>query len=130
MKELKPVILYIEDNYDNRKLVSRVLSVEGFEVHGVVDGLAGLDFVKHTVPDLILIDIQLPEVDGYTITSELCKIPYLANVPIVALTANVLQEDQEKSIAAGCVGFIHKPINVDELPNQVNTFLQTSYDIR
>lgn len=127
MKKLNPLILYIEDNNDNRKLVKRILSVEGFEVHGVIDGLAGLDFVQHTTPDLILIDIQLPNVDGYTITEELCKMPHLANVPIVALTANVLQEDQEKSLAAGCVGFIHKPISVDELPQQVNAFLQMAY---
>ncbi|KAA3660287.1 MAG: response regulator [Chloroflexi bacterium] len=118
-----PVILYIEDNHDNRKLVSRILQAAGFTVYGVIDGRSGLAFVKETKPDLILVDLQLPEIDGYTVTTELRKMKALHNTPIVALTANVMKEDQEKSYAAGCNGFIHKPINVDLLPEQVNTYL-------
>jgi two-component system cell cycle response regulator DivK len=118
-----PVILYIEDNHDNRKLVSRILQAAGFTVHGVIDGRSGLDFVQETKPDLILVDLQLPEIDGYTVTTELRKMEDLHNTPIVALTANVMKEDQERSFAAGCNGFIHKPINVDLLPEQVNTYL-------
>ena len=118
-----PVILYIEDNHDNRKLVSRILQAAGYTVHGVVDGPSGLAFVQETKPDLILIDIQLPDIDGYTVTTELRKMEALYDTPIVALTANVMKEDQEKSIAVGCNGFIHKPINVDLLPEQVKRYL-------
>lgn len=118
-----PIVLYIEDNHDNRKLVSRVLRAAGFTVYGVVDGPSGLAFVNKNTPDLILIDIQLPDIDGYTVTKELRKMESLVNIPIVALTANVMKEDQERSFAAGCNGFIQKPINVDLLPEQVETYL-------
>ncbi len=118
-----PIILYIEDNHDNRKLVSRILQAAGYIVHGVIDGPSGLAFVRETKPDLILVDLQLPQIDGYTVATELRKMESLRSTPIVALTANVMKEDQEKSYAAGCNGFIHKPINVDLLPEQVKTYL-------
>lgn len=119
-----PVVLYIEDNQDNRKLVDRVLRAAGFTVVGVEDGIAGLKVVDSLQPDIILVDIQLPEIDGYTVTRKLRKKPKLSNVPIIALTANVLKEDQEKSLAAGCNGFIHKPIDIDLLPQQVHSFIK------
>ncbi|MCP5095033.1 MAG: response regulator [Chloroflexi bacterium] len=118
-----PVILYIEDNLDNRKLVSRVLQASGFIVYGVEDGAKGLAFVAKQIPDLILMDLQLPEVDGYTITKEMRKMEKLTAIPIVALTANVLKEDKERSKKAGCDGFIHKPIDVDLLPAQIESYL-------
>lgn len=118
-----PVILYIEDNDDNRKLVSRVLTAEGFAVEGVADGPAGLDYVADHAPDLILVDINLPQVDGYTITRRLKEIPHLNGVPVIALTANVMKGAREKTLAAGCDGYISKPISVDRLPEQVRGFL-------
>jgi two-component system, cell cycle response regulator DivK len=117
------VILYIEDNPDNRLLVYRVLSAEGFIVHGVPDGPSGLDFVQKQVPDLILMDINLPHIDGYTMTAYLKEMEALAHIPIVALTANVMKGDREKTIAAGCDGYIQKPINVDRLADQIRAFL-------
>ncbi|MCA9924806.1 MAG: response regulator [Anaerolineales bacterium] len=116
-------ILYIEDNHDNRKLVSRVLQAEGYIVYGAESGESGLAFVQEKVPDLILIDLQLPHIDGYTVTAELRKMQSLVDTPIVALTANVMKEDQERSAAAGCNGFIQKPINVDLLPTLVEAYL-------
>jgi two-component system, cell cycle response regulator DivK len=118
-----PVILYIEDNPDNRLLVYRVLKADGFIVHGVPDGPSGLKFVHDQVPDLILMDINLPHVDGYTMTARLKEIESLAQVPIIALTANVMKGDREKTIAAGCDGYIQKPINVDRLADQIRAFL-------
>jgi two-component system, cell cycle response regulator DivK len=117
------VILYIEDNPDNRLLVYRVLSADGFIVHGVPDGPSGLDFVKQQAPDLILMDINLPRIDGYTMTAQLKQLESLTDVPIVALTANVMKGDREKTIAAGCDGYIQKPINVDRLADQIRAFL-------
>ena len=124
MTEADKKILYIEDNKDNRKLVTRVLQAAGFDVATVEDGMKGLVFVKENTPDLILIDLQLPELDGYTVTKELRKMPKLKDTPIIALTANVLKEDRDRSFAAGCNGFIHKPIDVDRLPEQLATFLE------
>jgi two-component system, cell cycle response regulator DivK len=118
-----PVILYIEDNPDNRMLVYRILSADGFIVHGVPDGPSGLEFVQQQIPDLILMDINLPKVDGYTMTARLKEIEALAEVPIIALTANVMKGDREKTIAAGCDGYIQKPVNVDRLADQVWSFL-------
>jgi two-component system cell cycle response regulator DivK len=118
-----PVILYIEDNPDNRMLVYRILSADGFVVHGVPDGPSGLEFVRTQIPDLILMDINLPKIDGYTMTARLKEIAALAEVPIIALTANVMKGDREKTIAAGCDGYIQKPVNVDRLADQVWSFL-------
>jgi two-component system cell cycle response regulator DivK len=118
-----PVILYIEDNPDNRMLVYRILSADGFIVHGVPDGPSGLEFVQHQIPDLILMDINLPKIDGYTMTARLKELDALAEVPIIALTANVMKGDREKTIAAGCDGYIQKPVNVDRLADQVWSFL-------
>jgi two-component system cell cycle response regulator DivK len=121
----KPVILYIEDNPDNRMLVYRVLRAEGFDIHSVPDGSAGLNFLEEQIPNLILMDINLPEIDGYTMTNLLKSRPELANVPIIALTANVMKGDREKSFEAGCDGYLQKPINVDLLGNQIRSYLNT-----
>ena len=118
-----PVILYIEDNPDNRMLVYRVLKAEGFDIHSVPDGPSGLSFIEDKVPNLILMDINLPEIDGYTLTSLLKGRPELKNVPIIALTANVMKGDREKTIEAGCDGYLQKPINVDRLGDQIRSFL-------
>jgi two-component system, cell cycle response regulator DivK len=116
-------ILYIEDNSDNLKLISRVLTAYGFNMHGVTDGQAAFSFLEENTPDLILIDINLPGLDGYTITRQLRQMERFADTPIIALTANVMKADQEKSIEAGCNGFIQKPVDVDALPGQIRRFL-------
>lgn len=126
MTDTKRTVLYIEDNHDNRKLVEKVLKAAGFKVFGVVDGLKGLEFVKSKTPDLILIDLQLPSVDGYTITKELRSMPQLDLTPIVALSADVLKDAKEKSMTVGCNGFIQKPINVDLLPVQIESYFHYS----
>ncbi|MFZ5919379.1 MAG: response regulator [Chloroflexota bacterium] len=117
-------ILYIEDNYENRILVRRVLEVEGYTVLEAADGLAGIRLADSEKPALILMDINLPEVDGYEVTARLRQNAALSHVPIVALTANVLKGDRERSLAAGCDGYIQKPIDVDLLPGQIAAFLR------
>jgi two-component system cell cycle response regulator DivK len=121
-------VLYVEDNFENRLLVSRVLTAEGHEVLEAADGMEGLRVAQEMLPDLILVDINLPEMDGYEVTARMRRIPALADVPIVALTANVLRGDRERSLQAGCDGYIPKPLDVDMLPQQVDVFLhQTSH---
>ena len=118
-----PTILYVEDDFQNRVLVRRVLEASGFSFIGAENGLAGIQLAQEHIPDLILMDINLPEMDGYEVTSRLRQMNSLANVPIVAMTANVMKGDREKSLGAGCDGYIQKPINVDLLPDQINQFL-------
>ena len=120
-------ILYIEDNVENRTLVKRVLEVEGYVVLEADDGIDGLRVAREEAPDLILIDINLPEIDGYEITTRLRQMEGLNNIPIVALTANVLKGDRERSLEAGCDGYIQKPIDVDLLPAQIAAFLRQAW---
>ena len=116
-------ILYIEDNADNRVLVKRVLEAEGYTLLEAGNAHEGLRRALADKPDLILMDINLPEVDGYTTTARIKAIPGLEKVKIIAVTANVMKGDREKTLAAGCDGYIQKPIDVDLLPRQVARFL-------
>jgi two-component system cell cycle response regulator DivK len=116
-------ILYIEDNLENRLLMRRVLTAEGYVVEEAVDGPLGLQQAAESPPDLILIDINLPEIDGYEVTARLKQLPNLTGVPIIAVTANVMKGDREKTLAAGCDGYIQKPIDIDLLPSQIESFL-------
>jgi two-component system cell cycle response regulator DivK len=119
-----PAILYVEDNRDNRVLVRRVLEAEGYRVLEAEDGLTGIEIARNKRPALILMDINLPEVDGFQVTVQLRALPELRDVPIIALTANVMKGDREKTLEAGCSGYIQKPIDIDLLPEQVAAFLQ------
>ncbi len=117
-------VLYIEDNPDNRLLVQRVLMAEGYQVLGAANAVDGLKLAESEHPSLILVDINMPDVDGYTVTGQLRKIPHLSRVPIIALTANVMKGDREKTIAAGCDGYIQKPIDIDQFPRQLARFIE------
>jgi two-component system cell cycle response regulator DivK len=117
-------ILYIEDNPGNRMLVRRILLVEDYDVFEAEDGPTGVEIALREKPDLILMDMNLPDLDGYELTRRMRAIPELATIPIIAMTANVMQGDREKTLAAGCSGYIPKPIDVDELPNQIARFLK------
>ncbi len=121
-------ILYIEDNPDNRLLVRRILMVEDYEVVEAEDGPSGIEAALRERPDLILMDMNLPEMDGYELTRRLRELPELAGTPIIAMTANVMHGDREKSLEAGCDGYIPKPIDVDALPHQIEQFLRAKED--
>jgi len=116
-------ILYVEDNLANRLLVKRILEAAGHTVLEAVDGLEGIRVAQETIPDLILMDINIPGMDGYEATTKLKGIPELKNTPIIALTAKVMAGDREMALTAGCDGYIPKPIDVDMLPSQVDEFL-------
>lgn len=119
-----PTILYIEDDLANRILVKRVLEAEGYRVILAENGPAGLALVGSLRPDVILVDISMPDMDGYQVSAHLRAMDEIAGVPIIALTANVMRGDREKSLEAGCSGYIQKPLDVDLLPVQVAAFLQ------
>ena len=118
-------ILYVEDNIDNRTLVRRILMAEGYNLLEAVDGTQALEILKSTQPNLILMDINMPDMDGYTLTAKIKGIPGLESIPIIALTANVMRGDRERSLEAGCDGYIQKPIDIDTLSEQIEHFLRS-----
>jgi two-component system cell cycle response regulator DivK len=117
-------ILYVEDNADNRLLIRRILMAEGYEVLEAESALAALRTVNIQIPDLILVDINMPDMDGYTLTMRLREMPLMGRVPIIALTANVMKGDRERTLEAGCDGYIQKPIDVDQFTFQINHYLK------
>ncbi|MEK7702242.1 MAG: ATP-binding protein, partial [candidate division NC10 bacterium] len=116
-------ILYIEDNRENRMLVRAVLEAAGYTIVDAEDGLAGIEAAIREEPALILLDINLPGVDGYEIVAILKSFPNLASTPVIAVTAYAMQGDRQRTLVAGCDGYIQKPINVDAFPRQVAEFL-------
>lgn len=121
----KKRILYVEDNFENRLFVRRVLESMGFELVEAEDGLAGIDKAQQIHPDLILMDIGLPGIDGLETTRRMKKIESLEGVPIIALTANAMKGDAERCLAAGCDGYLTKPIGVTSLREQVLNHLDS-----
>jgi len=118
-------ILYVEDNIDNRTLVNRILTAEGYIFIEATNANQALDILNTTVPNLILMDINMPEIDGYALTEKIKSMPGFEYVPIVAMTANVMHGDREKSLEAGCDGYIQKPIDIDTLSEEIEIFLRS-----
>jgi len=119
----KATILYVEDNPDNRLLIRRVLVSEGYAVVEAANAKDAFDRIKEAPPSLILMDINMPDMDGYTLTAKLRSIPELNQVPIIALTANVMKGDRERSMEAGCDGYLQKPVDIDTLTSQIEKYL-------
>lgn len=117
------VILHIEDNPDNRVLVRRLLQAEGYQVVEAENATQALKVVKDLTPNLILMDINMPEMDGYTLTKMIKAIPHLSNIPVLAITANVMKGDRERTLQAGCDGYIDKPIDIDKFYETITQFL-------
>lgn len=112
-------ILIIEDNEQNLYLVTFILEAGGHVVTAARDGLQGIKLAEETKPELILLDIQLPVMDGYAVAGALRRIPALARTPIVAVTSYAMGGDRERILAAGCNGYLEKPINPDTFLAQV-----------
>ena len=121
--ETKGTILYIENNRDNRLLVKRILLSEGYLLLEAKDGSEALNILKSTYPDLILMDINMPDMDGYTLTAKIKSLPGFERIPIVAVTANVMRGDKEKTLEAGCDGYIQKPLDIDQLTREIEKFI-------
>lgn len=116
-------ILIAEDNANNRSLLGDILTFHGYEVSVAVDGRQAVALARKLMPDLILMDIQMPGLDGMTAGSILKGNPETSKLKIIALTSFAMQGDQEKFMAAGFDGYLSKPINTRELPDLVNRWL-------
>ncbi|MBW1715871.1 MAG: response regulator [Deltaproteobacteria bacterium] len=123
-KASSPKILVVEDNQDNREMVVKVLKFNGYQVVEAVDGEEAIEKAKVEGPDLILLDIFLPKMDGYEATRRLKGDTSLRNIPIIALTAHAMKGSMEEALAVGCDGYISKPIDVRDLPKQIQHFLE------
>jgi two-component system cell cycle response regulator DivK len=123
-------ILYIEDNPDNMVLVKRALESRGYRLLEAMNGVDGVAVAEKEEVDLILLDVNLPDIDGYEVARRLRKSPKhaLAYVPIIAITANALKGDAEKALAAGCDVYMSKPINIRELWARVEALLPSQND--
>jgi signal transduction histidine kinase len=119
----KPTILYIEDNADNQRLVKRILEARGYGVLLSEDGPNGIALARESTPNLILVDINIPGLDGYETTTRLRGMEHLRSTPIVALTADSRIGTRERSLVAGCDGYITKPIDARLLPEQLAEFI-------
>jgi two-component system cell cycle response regulator DivK len=116
-------ILLIEDNEQNRYLATFLLEKHGYVVRTASDGPTGIEKAGAILPHLILLDIQLPFMDGYAVAHALRKIPALKDTPIVAVTSYAMPGDREKTIAAGCNGYIEKPINPETFVTEIERHL-------
>ena len=123
---MSPKVAVVEDNPDNRLLVRRILLSENYGLLEASNAVEALELLKTTQPDLILMDINMPDMDGYTLTAKIKRTSGFEHIPILALTANVMRGDKEKSIEAGCDGYIQKPIDFDELLTEVQRFVARS----
>ncbi len=122
-----PLILHVEDNFENRILVRRLLNSEHYRVVEAENAAQALQLIDKNIPDLILMDINMPDMDGYSLTNLIKEKPGFFSVPIVAITANVMRGDREKVLQAGCDGYIEKPINVDTFLDQISDFINNSH---
>jgi two-component system, cell cycle response regulator DivK len=116
-------VLIIEDNENNLYLMRFILTKLGHTVLEARDGAAGVNLAKENRPDLILMDIQLPVLDGYTATQKIREDDTLREVPIIAVTSYAMVGDKEKAIKAGCTAYVEKPINPDTFVKVLETFI-------
>jgi two-component system, cell cycle response regulator DivK len=116
-------VLVVEDNAQNLYLATYLLENAGYSVVSAVDGIKGVALAKDSLPDIVLMDILLPGVDGYEATRRLKSDPTTLRIPVVALTAYSMEGDEQAAIAAGCDGYISKPIDPSDFVTKVTGFL-------
>lgn len=120
------LVLLIEDNEQNRYLATFLLEKSGYAVVAASDGTQGIDLAERLRPRMILLDIQLPGMDGYAVARALREKPALHDVPIVAVTSYAMAGDREKTIAAGCNGYMEKPINPETFVSEIERHLENA----
>lgn len=116
-------VLYIEDNEDNIYMLSRRLEKRGFDVHIARDGKAGMEMARTLKPDIIILDLVLPELDGWKVASSLKADGDLCVIPILALSSSVMPDDRERALEAGCDDFDAKPVNFERLLGKMTALL-------
>ena len=119
-----PKILLVEDNASSRDMLSRLLNSRGFDVVIALDGKEAIARAESERPDLILMDMNLPELDGWEAARQIKASPAIQTVPIIGLTAHAQAEDRERALAVGCVDYHAKPIEFDELLEQIEQALR------
>ena len=116
-------ILVIEDDEMNMDMITQRLELRGYRVLGAVDGLDGIDLAREELPDLILMDVNLPEIDGWETTRRLKAEPATRHIPVVALTAHAMAGDRDKALQAGCDDYETKPVNFQRLLSKIEALL-------
>jgi two-component system cell cycle response regulator DivK len=117
-------ILIIEDNEQNRYLLTFLLEKSGYQVRAVADGVSGIEAARAAVPALILLDIQLPTMDGYAVARALRSNAALRTIPIIAVTSYAMPGDRERALESGCTGYIEKPIDPDTFVAEMERSLE------
>jgi two-component system cell cycle response regulator DivK len=118
------LVLYVEDNFENKLFVRRVVESMGHEVMEAETGPDSLIMAAERKPDLILMDVNIPGMDGLETTIRMKQEPDLADIPVIALTANAMKGDKERCLAAGCDGYMQKPIGVSDLRREVSRYAE------
>jgi two-component system cell cycle response regulator DivK len=122
----KKRILVIEDNHDNYELVRFLLDQAGYEVLAATDGLSGVKLAEEEKPDLILLDLAIPDLDGWEVAKRVRENPDMGKTLIVALTARTMPDELQRALDAGCNGYISKPINVESFQVKVEEYLESA----
>ncbi len=120
---MRKKILCIEDNISNMTLVSRIVDAEGHDLVRAEDGPSGLAMLQHELPDMVLLDINVPGIDGLEIARRIKANPGLAHIPVIATTANVLVGDRERCLEAGCDDYLPKPLDIRRLRQMMRDYL-------
>jgi CheY-like chemotaxis protein len=121
----RPLVLAVDDNHDNLELLTQILDLFGCECVGAVDGYAAISAAVDRPPDLIVLDICLPDIDGIEVVKRMQQNPELRDIPIVAVTALAKAEDRDRILKAGCVEYISKPFNIKDLEMVIRQHLNS-----
>ncbi len=119
-----PRVLVVEDNEEARESLTRYLETRGFDVIAAADGQQGVDMARSETPDIILMDMNMPVLDGWEATRQLKAAPETNRLPVIALTAFALEGDREQALAAGCAIYHPKPVNLEQLMSQVEVLIK------
>ena len=117
-------ILYVEDNADNIYMLSRRLKKRGFDIIIAGDGQEGIDKAIEESPDLILMDLSLPTMDGWTATAKIKEIEAVKNIPVIALSAHAMPEHRDRALKAGCSDYDTKPVDIKRLLEKISNFIE------
>jgi len=122
-------ILIVEDNDLNLKLFRDLLGANGFVTFETKEGIEAISLTRQTMPDLIIMDIQLPEISGLDVTRKIKADKDIQHIPIIAVTAFAMKDDEEKIMAAGCEAYLSKPIAIDDFLATIRRFLEPHFDV-